>query len=386
MAQDYYSLLGISRDASTDEVKKAYRKMAHKYHPDKNPGDEEAEKKFKEANEAYQVLSDPQKRAQYDRFGATSGGGMSSSQSGGFDFGDMGGFSNMGGMGNMGGFEFNFGADSPFDDLEDVFNAFFGGGASKRSARGRRGATSRRKGVDIERPVELTLEDAAQGVKKTVSLKHKVTCDRCDGKGHESGSKVNNCPTCSGSGRVYQRSTTMFGIVQEEHLCPTCNGMGQVFEKPCKKCKGQSRVEETEKIEVNIPSGVNTGDRVRVSGKGEAGYHGSAPGDLFLVIELKSHKNLTKDGLDVYSHVPINYFDLLLGTTLDVYTVWGEVSMKVPALTDPKKHLRLKGYGFPRLNNASQTGDHYLILDVQMPKKLGKKEKEQLEELKGKLY
>lgn len=378
MAQDYYSILGINRDSSTDEIKKAYRKLAHQYHPDKNPGNKESEEKFKEINNAYQVLGDTQKRSQYDRFGVdpttNSGAGAS-------------GFSGFGGAGNPGGVQFDFGSggnSSPFEDLNDVFETFFGngfnGGGTSRSQ-----TSSRKKGIDLEMDLELTLEESAKGVDKSFNLKHKMTCDHCSGKGNEPGSKVKTCPTCKGNGRVYQRVQTFFGVVQQEQTCPTCEGIGQIYEEKCKVCSGKGYNEKNEEIEVKIPVGVDTGDRIRVTGKGEAGYKGSTPGDLYLNLNIKTNPKLKRDGQNIISSINIDYFSLLLGTSITVYTVWGEVEMKVPQLTNPENKLKLKGKGMPKLNNSQNIGDHIVELKVTMPKKINSKQHTTLQKLQEEL-
>ena len=373
---DLYQVLGVSKTATQDEIKKAYRKQAHKYHPDKNPGDSAAETKFKEANNAYEVLGDPQKRSNYDRFGSTGAPNGFPGGGGGFG-GGFGGFEGAFGQGGVGP------GAAPFDDLNDVFETFFGSGFSstgrRRSSSGR---ASRMRGVDIEMRIELSLEEAASGAKKTIDYSHKVKCDHCTGKGHEPGSKIDTCPTCKGKGRVYQRVETIFGVIQQETQCPTCEGTGNVYEKKCKVCTGKGYNEQKEQLEVTIPVGVDNGDKVRVSGKGEAGYKGSAPGDLFLIVAIAKHKNLKREGLNITSTMPVDYFDLLLGTKIDVNTVWGEVEVEIPPLTNPEGKLRLKEQGMPQLNNPKNKGDHFIKIQVKMPKKLSAKQKKQLAQLR----
>lgn len=350
---NYYDLLGVSKNASQDEIKKAYRKMAHKYHPDKNPGNAEAEAKFKEVNNAYEVLGDAQKRQNYDRFGANYKGGQ----------GGPGGFG-----GGFEGVDFNFGGGGgqPFEDINDVFETFFGGGFGS-PRRQQTKQQTRKKGIDIEMKMEVTLEEAAKGVTKTFNYNHNTTCDVCHGEGNEPGSKVSQCPTCKGQGRVYQRVETIFGVIQQEQQCPTCDGSGKVYEKQCHKCHGKGFNSTNEELEVEIPVGVDTGDRVRVSGKGQAGYKGSEPGDLFLVIKTKKHAFLKRDGDDIQSTIEVGFVDLLLGARVDVTTVWGEVEIQIPQLTDPDGQLRLKEQGMPKLNTAKSKGDHYIKLKVKMP-------------------
>lgn len=366
---DFYEVLGVPRSATQEEIKKAYRKLAHKYHPDKNPGDAPSEAKFKEINNAYEVLSDPKKRENYNRFGQNYEKVNQAGQ--GFDFG---------------GVQFDFGnGGGSFDDLNDVFETFFGGGFGPAGRRSRAQTSSRQRGVDVEIPLEMTLEEAAAGAKKTFNYEHNVSCGLCEGKGFEPGSKVTTCGTCKGQGRVYQRVETIFGVIQQETVCPTCDGSGQNFEKQCSKCKGKGFNKESEELEVEIPVGVDTGDKVRVAGKGQAGYRGSQPGDLYLVVKIKSHTYLQRENQDITSTIEVGYLDLLLGARVDVYTVWGEVEVQIPALTNPEGKLRLKGQGMPKLNNQSLKGDHYLKIKVKMPKKLTGEQMESLQRLRGEL-
>jgi molecular chaperone DnaJ len=372
MSADLYELLGVDKSASQDEIKKAYRKMAHLYHPDKNPDNKASEDKFKEVNNAYETLGDAQKRANYDRFGSTGG----ATQAGPGGFGGFGGGQNV---------NFDFGG---IDDLADVFEMFssgFGGQAGRRSNAGARSANgSRTRGVDIEIPLSITLEESASGLEKTFTYKHNTSCKHCKGAGGEPHSKITSCGTCRGSGRVYQRMETVFGTIQQETVCPTCDGSGKTFEKMCKICTGKGFTQEEEELSVKIPVGIDSGDRVRVAGKGQAGYRGSTPGDLFLVIDLKKHANMIRAGMDVSSVAQVHYLDLILGTKLDVQTVWGVVEVSIPELTTPEGQLRLKNQGMPKLNNPGVKGDHYLKIQVKMPAKLDKKSKEILAEMRKK--
>jgi molecular chaperone DnaJ len=369
---DYYEILGVPRNATQEEIKKAYRKLAHTFHPDKNPGNSEAESKFKEINNAYEVLGDQKKRNNYDRFGQNYDKVNQAGQ--GFDFG---------------GVQFNFNqGGAPFDDLSDVFETFFGSGfnaagsTGESRARTRTRGASRQKGVDIEMEMSLTLEEAATGAQKAFKYQHNKTCEVCDGKGFEPGSKVQNCPTCKGQGRVYQRVETIFGIIQQETICPTCDGTTKIYDKVCQVCKGKGYNNQPEELEVEIPVGVDNGDRVRVPGKGEAGYRGSEPGDLFLIVKIQPHKFLQREKDDIASSIEVDYFDLLLGARVDVYTVWGEVEVQIPAMTNPEGKLRLKGQGMPKLNNASSKGDHYIKLKVRMPKRLSTDQIELLQRIR----
>jgi molecular chaperone DnaJ len=367
MPADFYEVLGVSRTASQDDIKKAYRKMAHKYHPDKNQGNPELEAKFKEANNAYEVLGDASKRANYDRFGhnfsnvnnAGAGFGFDGVQ---FDFEDF--------AGQGGGFE-------------DVFESFFGGGFSRK--RGGEKTSVRSRGIDIEMVIDLSLEDIAQGSKKTVEFEHKVKCDHCGGNGAEPGTTLKTCDTCKGKGRVFNRVETIFGVIQQESVCPTCAGEGKIPEKSCKVCSGKGFSSKVETLEIEVPVGVSQGDRIKVSGKGQAGYKGSEAGDLFLRVNQLPNDKLRRDGVDIYSVTEINYLDFLLGTKVDVYTVWGEVEVQVPRFTNPEGKLRLREQGMPKLNNANKKGDHYIELKIIMPKELDSKDMITLAEIRSKL-
>jgi molecular chaperone DnaJ len=368
MAKDLYEVLGVSKDADIAQIKKAYRTLAHKYHPDKNPDNKDAEAKFKEVNSAYQVLGDPQKRAQYDQMGSVGGNG---------------GFGGFPGVGNQG-FDFNFGGGRGFEDLNDVFETFFGG-ATTGARRGGTKTSSRRKGIDIEMDLKLTLEEAAMGVDKEFDLKHNVVCDHCGGEGNEPGTKFKSCPTCKGNGKVYQRIQTFFGVVQQETVCPTCQGHGKVFEQACSICAGDGYRVKTETVKVKIPAGIDTGDRIRVSGKGQAGYRGSLAGDLYLLVEIQNHPSLTRDGLDIYTEVEVTYLDVLLGASVDIDTVYGKMEVKVPELTKPGTKLRIKAKGMPKLNNTSQVGDQFVKINVKMPAKLNKEQTAILQKLRSEL-
>lgn len=371
---DYYELLGIPKNATQEEIKKAYRKLAHKYHPDKNPGNKDAETQFKQINNAYEVLGDAKKRQDYDRFGAAGYNNYRQAQGGGPGFG-------------FDGFEVNFGqgGGGSFDDLNDVFETFFGAGFGTPAGGSRRTRTrsaSRVKGVDIEMNIELSLEEAAQGVKKTFEYTHKVKCDHCKGHGHEPSSGVKTCGTCKGRGRVYQRVETIFGVIQQETTCPECEGIGKLYDKKCTVCTGKGFNEKREELEVEIPVGVDNGDKVRVSGKGEAGYKESDPGDLYLIISVKTHKYLQRDSKDITSTIEVGYFDLLLGSKVDVYTVWGEVEIQIPPMTNPEGKLRLKGQGMPELSNSKNKGDHYIKFKIIMPQKLTNTQLEVLKQIR----
>lgn len=377
MAQDFYQTLGVSKTASAEEIKKAYRKLAHQYHPDKNHGDKAKEEQFKKINNAYETLGDTQKRAQYDRFG-----GQNTNQGGA----GFGGFGQGGGMGQ--GVEFNMGGE----DLGDIFESFFGGaspfgsmggGSQGRGRGGQSQGGSRSRGVDIETQIELTLKEVASGVEKTFDLRHNMTCKTCTGKGFEPGTKVHSCGTCSGSGRVYQRMQTVFGIIQQETTCPTCSGRGKTFEQNCHSCKGKGFTEEVEKIKVDIPVGVDEGDLIKVTGKGQAGYQGSTAGDLFLRVKILPQKELRREGMDTFTTVKIDYLDLILGVKTEVESVWGSTLIEIEPMTNPKDRLKIRQKGMPKLNNPSIRGDHYIDLVVAMPTKIGKEQVAVLQNLKN---
>ena len=372
---DYYQTLGVSKNATVDEIKKAYRKLAHQYHPDKNPDNPKSEEKFKEINKAYETLGDPQKRQQYDAFG-------------GSNFGDNSGFGGFGGFGNGSGFEgvnvnFNNGFNGgDFEDLDQVFKTFVRGfGSDRRSqASGRRS-----RGVDLEMSVYMTLEEVATGATKTIEYTRNKKCQACDGQGHEKNSQVKTCPVCKGKGRVYQKISTFMGVFQQEAICSNCEGTGKIYENKCKACGGKGYRKEKETLSIKIPAGVSQGDTVRVPEKGEEGYKNAPSGDLFLRVSIKKHPKLVREDENIYSEIEIGYFDLILGSKVDLYTVYGQVEVDIPPSTNPNQKLRMKGKGLPRLNNESYKGDHFLSLKVKMPKHLNPKQRKALEEIKEQL-
>lgn len=349
MSKDYYKVLGVDKSASKDEVKKAFRKLAHEHHPDKKSGNEE---KFKEINEAYQVLGDEQKRAQYDQFGdAAFNGGAGGFGGGGQGFG-------------------GFGSGMNFEDLGDIFGDFFGGGA----ARGGRGQS---KGQDIEIAIQLSFEEAVFGTQKEVTITKNSSCERCGGEGGEPGTKMNECKTCKGSGHTVRVQNTLFGAMQSRVLCSTCYGSGTIPEKACTSCKGEGVEYGRKTIRVDIPAGVENGNRMRLRGQGEA-IKGGAPGDLYIQLRVSADKRFVREGDTIYSEVKIGFTQAALGDTLEVDTVDGKVKLQVPAGTQAGEKLRLKGKGVP---HGRGRGDHIVIVTVQTPKKLSRKEKELLEEL-----
>ena len=357
--RDYYEVLGLSKGASEDDIKKAYRKLAKKYHPDINKA-ADAEEKFKEINEAYEVLSDPQKKATYDQFGHA---GMDGFQ-GGFGSG-------FGGM-NM-------------DDLGDIFSSFMGGmGGFSGFDFGGRSSSSRRngpiKGDNRYMSMDIEFLDAVHGVDKLVNLTVDKMCTSCDGTGAASKSDIDTCPTCRGSGRVTRQSRTAFGIFQQQSICPDCKGTGKRIKKICPHCNGQGYNTTKEQVEVSIPAGINTGQQVRLQGYGERGENGGPNGDLYIEIRVKPHRYFTREGSNIHVSVPISSVDATLGTTVDVPTAYGDVELKIPAGTQPGQQLRLKGYGIKNLR-TNNVGDQYVKVDIEIPKKLTKEEKDLYEKL-----
>lgn len=347
--QDYYELLGVSRDASDRDIKRAYRKLAMKYHPDRNPGDKEAEDKFKEISEAYEVLSDAQKKAAYDQFGHA-----------GVD-GQAGGFGGGGG---------GFGGD--FSDIfGDVFGDIFGGGGGG----GGRRRSSVQRGADLRYNLDLTLEEAVRGCEKTLHVPTMVGCEVCGGSGAKKGTSAKTCPTCNGHGQVRMQQ----GFFSVQQTCPTCHGDGKIISDPCDSCHGQGRVEETKTLQVKIPAGVDTGDRIRLVGEGEAGTHGGPAGDLYVQVNVREHPIFQRDGKHLYCEAPISFVDAALGGELDVPTLDGRVKLKIPAETQTGKLFRLRGKGISPVRGGS-TGDLLVRVVVETPVKLNSKQKELLRE------
>ena len=343
---DYYKTLGVEKGANADELKKAYRKLAMKYHPDQNKDNPQAEEKFKEINQAYDVLKDDQKRAAYDRYGAAA-----------FD-GSMGG----GGPGGAG-----FGA--AFSDIfEDMFGDFMGGrGGRKQSTRG----------SDIQYTLEISLEDAYKGKEAKIKIPVNDTCDSCNGSGSSDTAGSAGCPTCDGNGRVRQQQ----GFFTIERTCPTCNGSGSVIKNPCKKCDGYGRLRKEKVLQVTIPAGVETGRRIRLTGEGEAGIRGGQRGDLYVLLSVKPHKLFQRDGANLYCRVPITITRAALGGDVEVPTIEGtRASVKVPAGTQTGQQFRLKGKGMSMLRSDTR-GDMYIEIFVETPVNLNKKQQDLLREL-----
>ncbi|MDR1067719.1 MAG: molecular chaperone DnaJ [Clostridiales Family XIII bacterium] len=359
--RDYYEVLGLHKGAAEDEIKKAFRKKAMEYHPDKNPGDTSAEEKFKEVNEAYGILSDEKKKNLYDKFGHA---GVDPNA--GFGAGGAGGFGGAGGMG------FDFG------DIGDIFSSFFGGGAGN-SAR-RRNAP--RKGQDLQVAIRLAFEEAAFGTSKKVKLRKNVECPSCHGTGAENGTSKTTCPDCGGTGQVQRQQNTPFGSFTNVTACPRCHGTGEIIETPCKECGGSGRIRKEVTISVDIPAGVDNDSVISLRGQGEPGFNGGPHGDLFVVIAVDNHRLFTRSGNDLHLDIPITFDQAALGATLTIPTLKEKVKYKVPAGTQPGTTFRLKGKGVKALRGG-RSGDLYVKVNLEVPTKLNGEQKKKVQELAG---
>jgi molecular chaperone DnaJ len=347
--RDYYEVLEVSRDASEADIKKAYRRLARKYHPDANPNDKTANDKFKEINEAYEVLKDPQKRAQYDQFGHAGLGGQ-----GGFDTGGFGGF---GDFGNFGGFD-------------DIFDAFFGGG-------GRQQRSGPKQGADLRYDMKISLEEAAAGVEKDIKVDRLESCPTCKGSGAKPGTNPTTCPECHGTGQVQYSQSTPFGRFMTVRTCNVCHGEGKIIKEVCEKCGGRGKVKKSRNIHIKVPAGVDTGSRLRVAGEGEAGDKNAPPGDLYVFIHVAPHKIFTRRGNDIICQIPISFVQAALGDDIEVPTLDSKVKLKIPEGTQPDTNFRLRGYGIPNLRGAGK-GDLHVKVKVVIPKKLNEQQKQAL--------
>jgi molecular chaperone DnaJ len=358
--KDYYEVLGLSKGASEEEIKSAFRKMAMKYHPDRNPGDASAEEKFKEVNEAYSVLSDPDKKAKYDRFGFA---GIDPSY--GADAG--GGFSGFSGFSGSQGFN---ASDFGFDDLGDIFNMFTGGASSYTSSR-----TGPRRGADIQKRMTISFEEAAFGVKKTIKITKDCECEACKGTGAKGGTAKHTCPQCKGTGTATTVQNTILGTMRRTGPCNVCNGKGYVIDTKCDKCFGSGTVNKTVSINVDIPAGVDTNSVVTLRGQGEPGTHGGSAGDLYIVLTVSPHDYLQRKGSDLWITVPITFTQAALGDEITIPSLKEKISCRIPAGTQPGTVLRVKGKGITSLNTG-KTGDMYVEVNLEVPTKLSSKQKE----------
>jgi molecular chaperone DnaJ len=371
MAADYYNTLGVSKSASDDEIKKAYRKLAHKYHPDKSGGDE---KKFKEINTAYQVLSDKSKRAQYDQFGRTfeqggfGGQGFSGFSSGGFEGFDFGDVFNQARQG--GGADFEFGGD-----FSDIFSDIFGGGRG----RGKRKAKS---GRDIQIDVEIDFFEMVRGVTRNLKLYKNVKCSICDGTGGEPGAREETCQTCQGAGQVQKNTRSFFGSFSQILTCSDCGGSGRIILKKCKKCGGDGRVKEDREVAIEIPAGIANGQTISLIGQGEAGETGAQNGDLFVNIHIKPHNKFKREGNNIVSQEFITFSQAVLGDKISIETISGQTMMKVPIGTQSGEIFRIRGEGVPYLQKSGR-GDHLVKIIVKIPKNISRKQKELIEDLRN---
>ena len=349
--RDYYEVLGVEKGASDDEIKKAYRKLAKKYHPDVNPGDKDAEAKFKEVGEAYEVLSDSTKRSRYDQFGHAGvdpsyGAGAGA---GGFGFDDM--------------------------DLGDLFGSFFGGGfGGSTRARNPNGPI---RGRDIALNISLSFEEAALGCKKEVTIPHLSTCASCAGSGAKKGTSPEVCPTCGGLGTIRATERTMLGMMQVQKTCPHCGGRGKIIKEPCPDCNGQGRVRKNSKLSVTVPAGINHGQTFSLRGQGDAGQNGGPAGDANITVSVRPHELFERDGYDVWCDIPITFLQATLGDEITVPTLEGKVKYNVPEGTQPQTVFRLKGRGVPYLNGRGK-GDQFVRVSVEVPRSLNSKQKQAL--------
>ncbi|MDA8227053.1 MAG: molecular chaperone DnaJ [Desulfitobacterium hafniense] len=349
MKKDYYEVLGVSRTATEAELKQAYRKLARQYHPDVNPGNKEAEEKFKEVTEAYNVLSDPDKKARYDQFGHA---GVDPNQAGGFG----GGF----GGGDFGGFG-------------DIFDMFFGGGMGGQRRNGPQ------RGADLRYDMTVSFEEAAFGIEKEIEIPRHENCPDCQGSGAAAGTHPTTCPECGGSGQVKATQRTPFGHIQTARTCPKCQGEGRIISSPCRTCNGQGKLRKNTTLKVTIPAGSEEGLNLRFSGHGEAGLRGGPYGDLYVVLHVKAHKFFEREGNDVYCEIPVTFVQAALGAEIDVPTLEGTVKMKVPEGTQTSTVFRLRGHGIPH-RRGSGRGDQHVRVIVTTPTKLTDKQKDLLRE------
>ena len=345
--RDYYEILGVARDVSADDLKRAFRKLAMQYHPDRNPDDPQAAERFKECSEAYEVLSDPEKRRSYDMFGHAGVGQGTPGYTGfeGFGFGD-------------------------------IFDTFFGGGFGARG--GRRSA----RGDDLRYDLTITFEEAFTGVDKEIDVARLVTCELCSGSGAQAGTGTETCETCSGTGQVRRQAQSIFGSVVNITTCPSCGGAGRILRTPCTECRGQGRIERPKRLRVPIPAGVDTGSQIRLTGEGEAGYRGGPPGDLYVVLRVRNHASLRRQDQDVVYDLRVNMVQAALGDSIEVPTLDGPVEVSVPAGTQYGQTFRLSGRGMPNVRTGRR-GDQFVVVQVVVPKDLSADQKALLRKIGG---
>ncbi len=347
--RDFYEILGVSKNATDDEIKKAYRKLAKQYHPDMNPGDKSAEQKFKEINEAYEILSDPDKRSKYDQYGHDAFDPAAGAGAGFGGFGDFG------------------------FDISDLFSNFFGGGSSAR----RNGPV---RGDDVNVRLTLSFEEAVFGVKKDVSYNKIQKCSECGGTGAEKGTTPKTCPTCGGKGQVRVQTRTPLGVMQSTKTCDNCRGTGKIVEKPCASCKGNGYVRVSKKLEVNIPAGIDNGQRIVLHGQGDAGANGGPNGDLVILINVRPHKLFVRDGFNLMFEMPVSFTDAALGAKITIPTPDGSGELTIPEGTQTGSTFNVRGKGVPKVNGSGR-GDLLVTVRVETPKGLSRKQKELLEDL-----
>ena len=345
--RDYYDILGVKKNASADEIKRSYRKLARQYHPDvnKQPG---ADEKFKEINEAYQVLSDPNKRSQYDYFGGA-GGGSKGFGFEGFDFSEP-----------FRGFE-------GFGEFTDLFDVFFG--------RERRSRPDR--GADLRYNLRISLEEAARGIEKEINLIHFITCPTCKGSGAKPGTTPKRCSNCNGSGQIKKNQRTVLGSFTQIVTCPTCRGTGQVITSPCETCRGEGRIKKSHTVKIKIPSGIETGYRLRVAGAGDAGFKGAPPGDLYVFIEVEPHPLFNRDGQTLFYRTKISFVQAILGGEIKIPTLEKDTTLKIPPGTQPNTKFKIKGKGMPSLDKREH-GDMYVLVEVEIPGRISREQEELL--------
>ena len=353
--RDYYEVLGVDKGADAQTLKKAYRKLAMQYHPDRNPDNPEAEAKFKEINEAYEVLSDDTKRANYDQFGHDGPQG----------FGGAGGFGGFGGFGGGG-------VEDSFDMFGDMFGGGFGG-----SSRPRRRGPER--GADIRQDITITFEEAAFGVKKSIKINRTEECSECNGSGAKSGTSKKTCPTCNGAGEVRTAQRTPFGNIMSTRVCSTCQGDGEVLESPCPKCNGQGKTRKVKTIEIDIPAGIDNDQMIKLSNQGDVGSKGGPRGDLYVAVRVMPHTLFTRDGFDIYFEMPITFAQAALGDEVEIPTLHGNVIYNIPEGTQTGTVFRLREKGIQKMRSNSK-GDQYVKVIVDTPKKLNDKQKQLLKE------